>query len=412
MKEPEDNEIFDLFRARLTGSETNKFSEDSWDEMEQLLDKQSRKRVVVMWPYRLAAGVAAILLLFVGFYFLRPSKQTGNNIVKLQPKPLKPTEQKNNTPSDFAKSSTGRQVKTERSALAATTRSDLPKKNSRSIVPVEMGDHKDINIAALGTDERGPAFDLAALNTNINFTDSLSSVLSEASAMIEAQHIVKPATPENKLTSNIQPPRRQLAISVLAAPDLNSTDNIGNGGRLGGNFGLQVSMQLSKRFSISTGASYAIKPYQTSSAYYKPQVANWWASHFGNLGKPDVVTANCKVLDIPVNINYQLMNHQGSSLAIGGGVSSYFMLNETYHFSFADPSVGTSTFSINNRNQHILGLVNLNATYERRLNNRFGILVQPYLKLPISNIGFGQVDLKSAGVAVGVSWAINSFKIK
>jgi len=353
-----------------------------------------------------------MLLLFAGFYFLRPAKPTDNRIVKSKEKPLKSADQKNNTRAGLATNSAVHEVKTTRPTVyAATVKSKLPKKDGRSVVLSEPAYVKNDHIAAPQTDERGPAtLDLAALKTNPVFADSISSVLPGTPAVIDRKKNIGPAIPSKKTTRSNPSPGRRLAISVLAAPDLNSTDNISSGGRLGGNFGLQFSMQLSKRFSISSGASYAIKPYQTSSAYYKPQVANWWANHFGSLGKPEEVTANCKVLDIPLNINYKLMNNQGSSLAIGGGLSSYFMLNETYHFSFANSSVGTSTFEINNRNQHLLGLINLNATYERKVNNRFGILVQPYLKLPVSQIGFGQVDLKSAGVALGLSWNINALK--
>ena len=55
-----------------------------------------------------------------------------------------------------------------------------------------------------------------------------------------------------------------------------------------------------------------------------------------------------------------------------------------------------------------MGVLNLNATYQREVSSKFGVAVQPYFKVPLTGIGYGQVNLKSAGVAVGVTWNINT----
>ena len=81
MKEPAENEVFDFFRAGLTGAE-NKFSDGNWDAMEQLLDEQPRKKRSVIWLYRLSAGIAAMLLLATAFYFLSPVTPDVNKIAK------------------------------------------------------------------------------------------------------------------------------------------------------------------------------------------------------------------------------------------------------------------------------------------------------------------------------------------
>lgn len=130
---------------------------------------------------------------------------------------------------------------------------------------------------------------------------------------------------------------------------------------------------------------------------------------FSTTNKPDNVVANCKVLDIPLNVNYELYAKGRNSFTLGGGMSSYFMLSEKYNFSFADPALSSRNIQINNQNHHIFSILNLTSTYQRQVNSNLGIVVQPYMKLPLSRIGFGQVDLKSAGLAVGFSWSINSF---
>jgi hypothetical protein len=52
-------------------------------------------------------------------------------------------------------------------------------------------------------------------------------------------------------------------------------------------------------------------------------------------------------------------------------------------------------------------VANLSATYQRQLNSKIALDVQPYLKLPLTDLGYGQVRLQTTGVAVGLTWNLN-----
>jgi len=410
MKEPEENEIYDLFRVRLNNPGKNAFSDDSWDKMEQLLDKNPGRKKGMIWLYRVSTGIAAALLLFAMFYLLRPVTPVQQKIARSSNDQLKPaaraaTESVKNQP----EVSMDLQVKKLQPALFTLLPGRPMKKERPGLAQPRL---KTITREVPGIDSVGTdALNLVVSDSKKIFADSVSSLFAgvlPANSSTKSINSVGPVG-KMKITHSVS---HQLALSVLAAPDVNNANRISNGGLLGTSLGLQFSIQLSKRISLSSGAFYAIKPYQTASATYKPQTPNWWASRFGGTGKPDQVAANCKVLDIPLNVNYQVFNKGGSKFSVGSGLSSYFMLSESYNFRFANPSVNSANFEINNRNRHILGLINLDAAYERKVNKRFGILIQPYLKLPITPIGFGQVDLRSTGIAAGLSWNINSAKAK
>ncbi len=412
MRSPDENDIYSLFRGRLTNPEKNTFSDDSWDKMEQLLNKQPVKKRPIIWLYRASTGIAAALLLFAIFYFLRPVNPDNHKIAKSSnDNLLKPAA---DGEMNFLKKqravAVARQIKGSHPAAFTLATKQLPKDNERSLIPSQL---QAITRNVSSIDSIDPAgLNLTVLNPKKIFADRVPSLSAGTLPASDSIKDINSATRIEKVTKAAHGFPRQLVLSVLAAPDINNANKISNGGQVGTNFGLQFSIQVSKRFSISSGAFYATKPYQTSSSNYNPQTPNWWASKFGSMGKPDQVVANCKVLDIPLNINYLLFNNAQNKLIIGSGLSSYFMLSEVYHFNFANSSANAPDFEINNRNQHLLGLINVNATYERKIDNRFGILVQPYLKLPITPIGFGQVDLRSTGVAVGLSWNINSPKVK
>jgi hypothetical protein len=56
----------------------------------------------------------------------------------------------------------------------------------------------------------------------------------------------------------------------------------------------------------------------------------------------------------------------------------------------------------------MFSIMNLQATYERKINSNVGLSLQPYLKIPLSDIGYSKVKVQTFGVAVGLNWNINS----
>jgi hypothetical protein len=74
------------------------------------------------------------------------------------------------------------------------------------------------------------------------------------------------------------------------------------------------------------------------------------------------------------------------------------MLREDYRFSYAENNT-TNPLSYHavNENKHWLSVLNFQANFEQRLNSRLSIGLQPYLKIPLSNIGFAGVKLQSLG---------------
>jgi hypothetical protein len=116
------------------------------------------------------------------------------------------------------------------------------------------------------------------------------------------------------------------------------------------------------------------------------------------------------MIDIPLNLNYQVYSHQGNKFSIGSGFSSYIILREDYKFNYSGAyAYGPDGYSVINKNRNIFGILNLDATYERQINSKVALMIQPYLKLPLSNVGAGQARLQTAGLALGFNWNLNSF---
>jgi hypothetical protein len=84
------------------------------------------------------------------------------------------------------------------------------------------------------------------------------------------------------------------------------------------------------------------------------------------------------------------------------------MLKEYYKFTYNRPNTRyPDDYALVNENQHWLSVLNFQANYERKLTPRLSLSMQPYIKIPITKIGFAQVKLESLGMAVNLSWSFN-----
>src|SRR5690606_17509722 len=107
----------------------------------------------------------------------------------------------------------------------------------------------------------------------------------------------------------------------------------------------------------------------------------------------------CRVIDIPLTVNYTWRQRPQSSWFLSAGLSSYVMLSETYLFRYAGYG-DTYQYRIENENRHPLGIGNLSVGYRRQLSPTLSVTVQPFVKVPLTGIGNGNLKLYSTGVTL------------
>lgn len=185
------------------------------------------------------------------------------------------------------------------------------------------------------------------------------------------------------------------ALSIIAAPDLSGTQVMD--GRLSGNIGITTTYRITNRISLTGGILYAKKSYETAFNNYRPH--DGWSGYHN---RPNLVDADCRVLDIPLMVNYTLLQGRRGSWAVSGGLSSYLMLNESYEFTYPEGSepVYPQRYTVHNENQHLLGVANIGIGYQRKLSPTLSITAQPFVKVPLKGIGQGNIKLYSTGVTL------------
>jgi hypothetical protein len=183
------------------------------------------------------------------------------------------------------------------------------------------------------------------------------------------------------------------SIGFGYAPDFSL---VGSGGATspGTNLGFAIEYRLGHRWSLQTGMTYSMKRYKAAGEDYNPPPGFWY---YGNA--PDNTNGECDVIDIPLNVRYYIQPYSKHRFFISTGLSSYLMLTEDYYYQYdgyPNPKQ-VDSWSVRNENQHYFGVYNFSAGYQRSLGSRWSLEIEPFIKLPFSGVGFGEVDLWSTG---------------
>lgn len=448
----QDDELNKMFREGLSEPGHHaEYREADWDALEKMLDKREKKRGIILW-WPIASGIAAMLLLFLGWMFFKspgtekvkptvavnkttPANRTGNSTSQQQTEVKQPVT-----------ASTGETMASATKPVDQDKTNDItrPKPNLNwagkakykqkpASLQVVNGDYLAANrhrrkgnaivnnnhvtpkpsktgtvIAAAKPDKIITGTEIAGNNAEKNNAGTMLNAdvhtgnpeVATAAEKVDTIAGAKVKTgiaeaSKNKIKNTAS--GVHLALTVLAASNINGVSSFQQS-QVGAGAGLLFTAGVG-RFTLSTGAIYAKAPYETEYSNY--HIRYQFATN------PEYVNADCRILDILVNVGYRLYANVKNKFSVGAGLSSYLMLKENYVYTYADPAtVGPTGYEISNRNKHYFGVLNLNALYQHRLNTKFSFDMQPYFKLPLTNIGYGKVKLQSAGLAVGLSWNI------
>ncbi len=162
--------------------------------------------------------------------------------------------------------------------------------------------------------------------------------------------------------------------------------------------GLGAGYRINKKLSVSAGIFAGRKVYTSSAKGYDPP-PNFWI-YYPYLEK---VNANCKVYELPLTLTYQFNSKKQGNLFASAGVSSLFMKEENYSYSYKTNPNGpllNRNWTLYNKNRHYFSLLTLSGGYNRQIGKNSSLSVSPYLKIPMTGIGYGRVKLNSGGLMV------------
>ena len=209
--------------------------------------------------------------------------------------------------------------------------------------------------------------------------------------------------PTDSLTPPLpQPQRYRLRLGLVAAPEL-STVRTRRLSPPGPSVGVQLDYQLARRWRLSTAFLYSVKRYGAAGTDY---TVPYTMPHGWVITDVDAV---CRIIDIPLNLRYDLWQRPRYQVFASAGLSSLFMKREQYTYDYAPVygrPVAPYTFELANGSQHLLKVLNLSVGYERMLGQRWSMQAEPFVKLPLAGVGYGAVRLRSAGVFFSLRYGL------
>jgi hypothetical protein len=161
--------------------------------------------------------------------------------------------------------------------------------------------------------------------------------------------------------------------------------------------GIILGYQFHPRWSIEMSALWSKKQYYTDGKYFDKTRANIPANV--NIYYLD---GGCNMVEVPIAVRYLFSKRENSFFATAG-LNSYFMKKEDYAY---EANAGTGVYegyrTYKNTGSHFAATLQLTGGYQFKVFNKTNIRIEPYLQLPLQNVGIGRMPITSTGVHFGL----------
>lgn len=195
-----------------------------------------------------------------------------------------------------------------------------------------------------------------------------------------------------------------LSIGLLVSPDFTGT-SLGNSFEsVGNSYGMGLEYYVSHKTRLKMAVLLNQKVYSATGDEYTIPRTQYGSSATPS---PDWVDAVCDILEIPLYIQFRVLDSERHGLWLSTGLSSYWMRREKYQYTYADyVTPGADGILIEKENRHLLSVLNLGLAYERQLSPSLSIELEPYIKIPLGGVGYGKVSLYTTGAYLSFKYHI------
>ena len=192
----------------------------------------------------------------------------------------------------------------------------------------------------------------------------------------------------------------RFAIGLLTGFDKSSVHSVSDN-NFGYSIGLTGQYNISKRWSVSTGLIYTKKEYTAAGEDYHPPKHYW--TYYVDLKK---VSGDCQMLEIPLNVRYNINQNTKSQWFASTGLSTYLMMNQNYRYYYYFTGMPSERdWNRSADTTHFLSILNISGGFEKSISRTLSIQAEPYLKIPLSGMGFGEMDINSYGLYLTLKYS-------
>ncbi len=159
-----------------------------------------------------------------------------------------------------------------------------------------------------------------------------------------------------------------------------------------------LGYQINNRWSLDVGFISSSKKYQATGADYTIKPGTYLSTV-----KIKDIDAKCDVYEIPLNLQYNLVNRANNSFFFSTGISSYIMKSEDYIYSYTTQygPPGTRALSFS-KNTHLLATANFGIGWQHRIFKNTSFWLNPNISVPLGGVGEGKIKLYTSGINFGI----------
>jgi hypothetical protein len=274
----------------------------------------------------------------------------------------------------------------------------------------ETNEGEDINNSNLGVASSVNEFELGGFgNENYQKVGLKTSVLQEKINLISLKSFVPfdsefqypiLMAPEKIVVVNEQIEVDKWGLRLAISPDISIVPENAFF-KIGHNWAAIIEYRFNERWVIQTGVIKSLKFYNAN-----PEQYLWperWGSRPVELNQID---ARCNMLDIPVNIRYNISTGKNRWFA-QTGFTNYFMLNERYDYVFANNYTNVTWESWEGKTGFYgAAVANFSFGLEKKFSKRLTFQAEPFMKVPLANVGFGKVKLLTTGLFISSKYSL------
>lgn len=268
---------------------------------------------------------------------------------------------------------------------------------NNGVVSEQLTDLDKKTISAIGANE---VFG-AGLDYKKAFVLSTSQIdLLSNNKLVKENPAIEPS-PEAQPNKKGMARRGVFYAGMLMGPDF-STVKMQKSNGLGYNFGILLGYKISPKWQLESGVLINHKTYYSDGEYF-----NIEKSYLPQHTLISKVDGYCNMFEIPVNIRYNISQKNQSSWFATAGISSYLMNKEDYNITYSRYNVEyTGNKVYYNGANNWLTAVNASVGFEKAVNQKLHLRIEPYLRLPLKGMGTGRLPISSGGLNLGASYPI------
>ncbi len=168
-----------------------------------------------------------------------------------------------------------------------------------------------------------------------------------------------------------------------------------------------IDYRVLNHFWIQTGYVRSNKKYSALNGDYT------WPAYWTQPVLPESIDATCNMVEIPLNLKYMWGTKSNAAWYVTAGITNYQMQREKYEYNYErpDPQIRRYRWE-GSTGWYWLSHTQVSLGYERKLSNRLRIGVEPFIKIPTRKVGFGKVNLYTAGAWLYISYGAPTLPLK